>query len=472
MNNIWNLSKLTHCNLNRIIKNIYVHEKFSVISSSIKYLSLNQSFDDLNILFNLFKHTPYLQEFTTNMLFSSYKNNFPSKVIISSIRTFKCIYQRDKQLLIILLQNMPNLNKLILDIYNNCWNGYDWEKILSDYLPSIQIFQFKMNFKFISYIDIETQVNELLNSFQTSFWIHKYQWFVRCHWIPFRKNLTNDYDIIYTLPYVFKDFYYTQNYRYKSTCPNETDYLTYNSVQNILRNNLKIYSEKDIPSFRLPYLRRCSLRQFLNDDFWIYNSFLNKLNTLVIESSLEQTAYNKLQILIDKAPHLSSLIFVGLIIKPIKLLKLTNTSIRFLDFQNAYFSSSDYFNYRDCIALINSSLGQQCQSLIIRVKNPINILYLVTNMSNLQSLFVQCKEGSFKFNYIKNNMTNDDNIYQWLYDNLPTTCSITCRSIYSYHWIGIWIYNEIFKVDKRLYLWKFFKKCPLFAKYLPYRCIS
>ena len=80
-----------------------------------------------------------------------------------------------------------------------------------------------------------------------------------------------------------------------------------------------------------------------------------------------------------------------------------------------------YFNKEQCISLANSSLGQQCQNLVIDIKNRTNILDLINNMSNLQSLTFQCKDD--KWNNRKMLVINDE-LLQWLHEHLPSTCSI------------------------------------------------
>jgi len=468
INNIWNLSKLIHCNVDRIFKSSDSPDKISVVSSSITYLSINQSFRDLDILFNLFKHTPHLQQFSIDRLCGFdplHLENVPLQIIAPSIMTFKCHYTENEQSLITLFQSMLNLSELTLQIYSY-WNGYDWERILTNHLPNIKIFRFKMEFTFSCHIDIETQVNELLDSFRTPFWLDKHRWFVRCHWILPISGIRDEYSMIYTLPYAFKTFPRLKQYCFKSTCPNERDYYTYKSVQAILNDPLKYYSEDGIPPFRLPYLRHCSISQFLNDELWIYNPSLSKLTVLIIGSLPKQTTYDQLQSLVNRAPHLYSLIFVNLYSLPIEFLQLTNTSIRLLDFRSTYASEGEYFNHTDCITLANSSLGHQCEFLFIKVRNRKDILYLVKNMPNLRSLIVQCEaDRTRKIHY--NRSLIGDEFYQWL----PSTCWIRRYPIFLYSnlYNRLWISNQTEKIIKWMYLRDIFRNWCLFAKCLPNR---
>ncbi|CAF1282796.1 unnamed protein product, partial [Rotaria sp. Silwood1] len=67
----------------------------------------------------------------------------------------------------------------------------------------------------------EEEVDILLNSFSTQFWLEIRQQYVRCDWISSAiiKDAT-----LYTLPYAFEKFSYCDTTYSKSTCPNEIDF--------------------------------------------------------------------------------------------------------------------------------------------------------------------------------------------------------------------------------------------------------
>jgi hypothetical protein len=41
-----------------------------------------------------------------------------------------------------------------------------------------------MIFEFFSDTKKEEQIDQILDTFRSAFWLKKHQWFVRCHWNP------------------------------------------------------------------------------------------------------------------------------------------------------------------------------------------------------------------------------------------------------------------------------------------------
>ncbi len=465
IDSIWSLSKLTHCYLSHISKFGSWFNSISINLSSMQYFTINSSYLYSNILFSIFEHTPNLRYLSFDG--HDYKQlNVLSPVMASSLITFEYAIRENKQRLIILFQNMPNLSNLKLEIFEINWNGYDWENLLTNHLPNIKLFQFKMNFKFLRDIKIENQINELLDSFQTPFWLDKHRWFVRCHWFPFAEQMMKiEYNIIYTLPYAFKEFDHIRKYCIKSTCPNEEDYYTYNFVQTIPRNGRTNDINQDIAPFQFSNLHQCPMSIFLNDKFHTYNPSLSKLTTLFIASSpFKQSDYKDLQTLVHKAPQLSSLIFFDSSIALTDILQLTNTSIHLLDFSYSYNSNGIFFNHIDCVDLVNSSLGHQCKYLLINVENRADVLYLIKNMSNLRSLIVRCQ--------CKPLLTREDTLYQWLCDNLPSTYVITQYRRHSSLYVRLWIPNLMQQLKEYSSSLEIFKNCCLFTKCCYNRSVS
>jgi hypothetical protein len=115
-------------------------------------------------------------------------------------------------------------------------------------------------------------------------------------------------------------------------------------------------------------------------------------------------------------------------------MNITNVSVRKLDFHGVKDSRERRsFNKEQCIQLSRSPLGMQCETLLIKVKNPRNILDLVNNMPNLQSLYVQCDDDS---DFVL--PTDEDVVFDWLRQQLPSTISMTRRN-YITGDIRIWI---------------------------------
>jgi hypothetical protein len=135
--------------------------------------------------------------------------------------------------------------------------------------------------------------------------------------------------------------------------------------------------------------------------------------------------------------------FVGL---PTQLFQLKSRSIRRLDFIDVLIDQSIYFDREDCLALINSSLGMQCEVLLIRIKNRTIVLDLINRMFNLRLLIFECeddKESFLPFASSKNELI------LWLQHHLSSTYSIM-RDPRKRFRIQIWINRQtekIFLVD-------------------------
>jgi hypothetical protein len=143
-------------------------------------------------------------------------------------------------------------------------------------------------------------------------------------------------------------------------------------------------------------------------------------------------AYYHLQVLLNRAPNLYSLTFRCLQNLPMLFFHRTNPSVRRLDFISMSTLPIGHFNSSECDILAKSSLGQQCNVLLIKVQNRTNILYLIKTMTNLRSLIIQCEDEKQE-----KNSTNDE-LLQWLQDHLPSTYSIN-RDLNEPLKIRLWI---------------------------------
>jgi hypothetical protein len=87
-----------------------------------------------------------------------------------------------------------------------------------------------------------------------------------------------------------------------------------------------------------------------------------------------------------------------------------------------------------CINLARSSLGIQCQVLLIRIQNFMNILDLINNMNNLRALNIECRDDEWHAVPLER-----DALIKWLERTLPPTYMIrrdvNCKEIIRL-WIG------------------------------------
>lgn len=431
INHIWCLRKLINCNLSNNFQDPNLLSTIQTNSISIQNLSLDSIPCDLNDLFNLFQYTPYLQRLRTTMSPSYQNQSF--EIVISSIISLKIFHVNSISFLMI-IQQMPNLRYLTMESTNICLNGHEWETIILDYLPNIQLFRLKMKFIFPNQNYIEHQIDQLIQTFQTTFWLEKYQWFVRCHCTGQRNDIK--IGVLYTLPYTFEEFHLMNaEYYHKSTCPNEDDYLSYNHVRNLHIGNdyHEHFSQLNI---RLPNIRYLSINLPCDNRLWSCISSFNRLISLAIRISCADSQYSQLRLLSEQINCLESLKLEG-----------------FNDLNNAYISfflskitsihrldilDNPCHNNEACVILANSSLGRQCEVLLIEVENRADVLYLINTMSQLRILIFRCEYIRWNDADIAIPLKNNE-LFTWLQHRLPSMCLFTRDSHLASSYMRVWI---------------------------------
>ena len=432
INNIWKLSKLTHCIFDQIVLRKMRFTGIVVKSSSIKYLTLEKVTCDFQDLFHLFEYTSNLQRISINLLYGFPKQEFQS--LISSILSLKISYHGCTNMLINLFENLSNLTHLTLETFDIYCDGYEWERILINYLTKLKVFQLKMNLSFPSQENINEQANELLDTFRTSFWLVEHQWFVRCDWDPL--NIFSN-GILYTLPYAFNDCFYFDAVSSKSTCSRSTEYWSYDHVKILSHENPENDLSKDLILFSARFFKITHLKISFpfNEKFWPCISSLNRLISIKITVLPIESAYAQLQELLNRALHLYSLKLSHSANLSMKFFIMTSPSIRRLNLIENSKSFTRYFNNNECAALLVSPLILQCEVLLIGVKNRSNIVRLTNMMPCLRSLACHCKDD--EYNVWSSSSTNDE-LIEWLQKHLPPTYLIS-RDQKRTHLIRIWI---------------------------------
>jgi len=154
---------------------------------------------------------------------------------------------------------------------------------------------------------------------------------------------------------------------------------------------------------------------------------LNSLNIVLNGDMDPKDIQLKLQVLINRSSHLCSLTFFSWSSQNIFPFEIKNSSIRQLDLRGP----NSVYNYQQCIDLIRSSIGKQCEVLLINVEQRINIIDLINNMKNLRALIVKCSK---KIQTSK----EDENLIQWLEQRLPSTYTIS-NSTDMDDYVRLWI---------------------------------
>ncbi|CAF1308514.1 unnamed protein product [Adineta steineri] len=407
-NQIWNLSKLKYCHLN-----IDSHTRTSslssaVISKSLKYLTISNNDFSLLRFADLYRHTPNLRHLSA--WFVVEYNELQLLNPMYSITRLNIMFHGVGNMLEHLLKNLPNLYQLKCDL-NVYINGNEWEDIIKKSLPKLNMFQVRMRYTPTNNENKENQLNEIINSYQTNFWISEHQWFIRCHWYSIDAQERFNFIDVFTVPYTYDSFEeHTLCLLAKSTVLYDNNYL----------------------QFSLPF----------NERFFFIVSKFDRLKTLFVyieENKNLNNIQSQLQLILDQAHRLYSLEFStwARSDSDAPLTGLRSNSVRRLNLIRLNFNGQIYhFDKKECIELSRSPLGIQCEVLIITVKNRKNILHLINNMKNLRSLYVH----SIDHYWPKNGSVSPamDELVQWLYEQLPSTSTVIKSQTDSFG-IHIWI---------------------------------
>ena len=98
------------------------------------------------------------------------------------------------------------------------------------------------------------------------------------------------------------------------------------------------------------------------------------------------------------------------------------------------------FNREDCLAFAKSSLGTQCEVLLISVKYRTSVLDLIEKMHHLRLLIIECEDDQESL-YMYTFFSTRNELNQWLQEHLPSTYTITIDST-RHSRVHIWIDHE------------------------------
>jgi hypothetical protein len=340
------------------------------------------------------------------------------------------------------LENLPNLYQLKCDLIVYI-NGYQWETIIKKSLPKLKIFQMKMRFPPFNKQNKEEQLNEIIDSYRTKFWINEHRWFIRCHWYTLdeKRDVFHFIDV-FTVPYSFSSFWEDNICLLaKSTVQYDNEYLQCPCITS-LDYGSSSFTDPIRSRLRFNNLEHLSLSLPFNEQFFFIVSKFDRLRSLFVHTDKNKNLNNiqfQLQLILDQASRLYSLEFTTWSRSdsepPFK--GLHSASVRRLDLIRFNFNDQDYhFDEKECIELSRSPLGIQCETLIITVKNQRNILTLINNMPNLRSLYVHSLDHYWPANgSVASAM---DELVRWLRQQLPPTCAVSKDEKYSFG-IHLWI---------------------------------
>ncbi|CAF0739681.1 unnamed protein product [Adineta ricciae] len=439
---IWSLPKLTYCYFGIC----FAFENFfpnpTVVSTSLQYLAIRDTRCSFVLLGRLCQHTPNLQQLSIVFAEASLDEyTFSSPVL--SITRLKLEFHCEKTILQTLLQNLPRLQHLTISLYRCFVDGNEWEEIFRKYLPDLKTFAFIMKVPPPNCVDKEAQMNEMLDTFRTKFWIEERRWFVQYHWYASDEELQANNIQIFTLPYLFNNFNTDGKcILAKSTDPNDTEYSTVNTVRHI-RYNSTSFIDSFLSHFRFPNITYISLMFPYDEQIFDIIPRLDRLKTLYISTKADtdrDTIQSQLQILLERTTSLNKLLF-GIWLNdncetPSK--ELVCSSVEELDVQG-FTINGDWrcYDHDQCLQLTQSSLAMQCKTLLIKVENQENVLDLVDNLPNLCTLIVRVANDPLEEDEFASG-SQQDILIEWLKENLSSTCQIS-RSTNIVTDIRIWI---------------------------------
>jgi len=429
LNSIWSLPNLIFCYLNLVFKSDFqtlrIPKQYSV---SIKHLTIIGVSFDLDRMSSFCEHTPQLEYLAIDVTPKVFEEEI-STPIESICRLNLSIINTQSNTIANLLRNLPNLVELKIDSCYLDLNGYEWENLIRKYLPKLKEFQLKMKFQ----IRNQNEMKQLRKSFQTPFWIEERQWLVQFHF-----NLDDQSNMIhlYTLPFNFTTIHL---YFPVQIQPDENHSNSFDQVQRLFYRCSLQTDETMTTNFYFPNLTHLNVTLPYNQNLSLLiqqSNYLTSLDVSKPNDMSNQQSFEQLQQIIDHTNDLQSLKFsswsddVGI---------LTPVRIRTRQIKRVHlYGYNRWFNDQDCFELAQSTLGQCCQILFIKVQNRSSIIQLIKSMSNLRSLICQVKDKDDHWQY--NSTCITDSFIQRLCEDLDGNHSIERDQRYK-HSIRIWIHS-------------------------------
>ncbi|CAF1459514.1 unnamed protein product [Adineta steineri] len=441
------LSELIYCYLDISWEFEVNFKKFSPdeshISTSLKHLTLGSIECSLGLLNRLLQCMPNLQSLKMDYRdnYEAYELLIPNLSITRlEIRLYDTVSNLNK-----MLKTMPNLHYLTCTLFDDYINGNQWEEMIRKSLPKLKTINIQMKYEPPSNENKEVQLNEIVESFRTEFWINEYQRFIRCNWYITDKEHEPSYVDIFTLPYVFHYFDGSPEcVLTKSTYPYDNKHLICNQIDGFHYQS-SYFTDSILSHVRINNIRSLTLTFPIIEQFFSVIPNLDQLNSLCVYVNEKKNLDNiqsDLQFILDRTPFLYSL-FIGPLSafnSHIPFKEITCASVRQLDIRGDTTYSSWYVSpsvcEKQCVQLFHSPLAIQCETLNIKVTTRQIILDLVNNMPNLKALNVMCDDDAGS--YVDGAELLENELFNWLYQQLPST-SIISRDTTYHRIIQIWI---------------------------------
>ncbi|CAF0892840.1 unnamed protein product [Adineta steineri] len=132
------------------------------------------------------------------------------------------------QYMINIIWSLSNLVYFRCNTYFGSEVTFDTPEVTSPTIKSVHGFRDIWNTTVKAGSTGEEQVEQIVNTFRTPFWLDEHRWFVQCDWSPITESC-----YVYTLPYAFENFNIDFPICFKSTCAIDNLSCFYDRFSNI-----------------------------------------------------------------------------------------------------------------------------------------------------------------------------------------------------------------------------------------------
>jgi hypothetical protein len=319
----------------------------------------------------------------------------------NELKQLKVFYTRvgDSEIVYASLRHLSQLTNLA--VYDNAWSspppdGQRWEKLIVSSLPLLVNFQFV--FKFLKDAAPIGDINRIISTFATPFYLEEKHWFVRCdaHCQQFSSAL------LYSLPFAFECFEIITHSFHESVSTldmNSTTNFNQNIYSKVKTLAAEVKCNKLDPGLTKRNVKHLILRFSGTSADWLFS--MNHLRQLSLGSRVNMTPKDFARLL-KNLPWLNSLIASYPTLK-----RLTNywkntivceqlsykiQSLNLCSIEYALSHIQDYVRVDELVHIVRI-FGRRCQHLTITVYSRNVVAGLILrSMTRLRSLKVILKE--------------------------------------------------------------------------------
>lgn len=306
INTIWSLPQLTTCTFDLSSTNGNHWIPPTIISSSIRHLTIRGVLCLQANLGLLSEHTPCLESLSIAICNPSNADQVSSMIELKNLE----VHCEDPSVsFLTLLRSMPNLTRLNVRTKHLRVNGEHWQTIIEEHLTRLNSFHLSMEWNSRDDPTGERDINRVLQTYQTPFWLDEHHWWIQCH-----RNEDDDDDGIvhlYTIPFRFEHFSLEieENFLVRSTCSTAANFhrvkslrLVWNVYEDFVCQTTMFFDD----------LRHLSITFPLNEQFLSILPRLDRLTSLEvrIDQFLENDdEFVQLQQILDRTARLFAMKF-------------------------------------------------------------------------------------------------------------------------------------------------------------------